>query len=697
LPLPEPALILPAVFARILALSLLIAFATACEKSSPEPVRPSAAAPPAAAPVEPQVSPEDAPAISRVASRPNERPIPSFEGRTLDGERLSISSLIGKRFLVFFFNPSVPTARDVGKAVSTIAALRRDHNFEVLGVAIGASTSLARGFAKELKLDFPIINDSSGAIARRLNLRAPVTLIGADNEGYLNFAMANFDPLNARAMVEERLFEVLRIPAPGDAEEGSLGGRPKAPDFTATWLKGGAPFEFAEVAGKPAVLIFFLHTCPHCHKALAFLKEQLAALPEAQRPELIAISAVDRGSEVTAALAEEGLDFFPVLLDPGQKIQREYGVFGGFPDLLLINKEREIVHRVQGWHEGRDPALTRMLLAQIAGARVPMLLNPKGYTGSDVCTVCHTLEHDTWQFTKHATAFDTLVTHSADRDPECVSCHVVGFEKPGGFSMAERPAHLENVGCESCHGRGGPHLTPDFVKAGNYAPVCETCHNKEHSLGFDYEDFRPAISHVGIAGLSNHERAELVSGRARPGTLLPTSADFVGSDACQSCHAGEFETWSKSRHASAGQTIDSAQKGDNQDCLACHTTGFDMPGGFAKGSHIEIGGDLSRVGCESCHGPGGDHVEEGSAKLGSILSLGDKCDSCVIMKVCGSCHDPVNDPGFEFDVESHIDRQRHGTIEAGTGKKLEAQTHALPGHGGATLGSLRSSAIAPQS
>jgi hypothetical protein len=55
------------------------------------------------------------------------------------------------------------------------------------------------------------------------------------------------------------------------------------------------------------------------------------------------------------------------------------------------------------------------------------------------------------------------------------------------------------------------------------------------------------------------------------------------------------------------------------------------------------------------------------AKLGSILSLGDKCDSCVILQICGSCHDDANDPGFEFEVQEKIDRQRHGTIEAGTG------------------------------
>ncbi len=75
--------------------------------------------------------------------------------------------------------------------------------------------------------------------------------------------------------------------------------------------------------------------------------------------------------------------------------------------------------------------------------------------------------------------------------------------------------------------------------------------------------------------------------------------------------------------------------------------------------------------CESCHGPGSEHVAEGSTKLGSIVSLGDKCDSCVILQICGCCHDDANDPGFEFEVLDKIEAQRHGTIEAGTGEPLQ--------------------------
>jgi hypothetical protein len=84
---------------------------------------------------------------------------------------------------------------------------------------------------------------------------------------------------------------------------------------------------------------------------------------------------------------------------------------------------------------------------------------------------------------------------------------------------------------------------------------------------------------------------------------------------------------------------------------------------------------LAGVGCESCHGPGGDHVGEGARRQGTIVKLSDKCGSCVILQVCGSCHDDANDPGFEFEVKAKIIHQRHGKEPLDFEKKAEA---ALP-------------------
>jgi peroxiredoxin len=614
-------------------------------------------------------APPSTPDEPRLAAKRQERPLPAFEGYTLEGERLSVSSLVGKRLLLFFFNPEVEEARPVAGAVGALAAIRDRYNFEIAGVAVGSNGDRARRFASDHGLDFPIIDDSSGRITSRLRLSSPVLLIGADPEGYMSFVSGSFptDAPDAAHRIEQELRAQMRIPTENADADGNLLDRPQAPVFSTPLMDGG-DFHLAEHRGKPIILVFFLHTCPHCHHALGFLKEVLPKIPEDKRPLLYGISVVDRPATVRSAMREAGLDYFPILRDPGEKLRSLYGAYSGVPDLIFIDAEGGIAFRTYGWRE-RDEALVRMTTHKLAGDKIPMLLARSGYTGNDVCGVCHELEARSWQYTSHASAYDTLVTHGVARDGECVSCHVVGFGQTGGFDMNAPLPHLEDVGCESCHGRGGPHLSPDFVRGGDYASVCETCHNAKHSLGFEYATFRPNISHTAIAALPAAERAAL-SGGGKPRDVLPTLADHVGSDACQSCHASEYTTWAASPHAHSIASLEAQGKAGDADCQPCHTTALGKTGGFPAGAPPADHADLARVGCESCHGPGGDHVAEGASKRGSIVSLGDKCDSCVILQICGSCHDHANDKDFEFSVQEHIDRQRHGTIEAGTGKPL---------------------------
>ncbi len=58
-------------------------------------------------------------------------------------------------------------------------------------------------------------------------------------------------------------------------------------------------------------------------------------------------------------------------------------------------------------------------------------------------------------------------------------------------------------------------------------------------------------------------------------------------------------------------------------------------------------------------------MAEGAERRGTILALTDKCDSCVIMQICGSCHDEANDPGFEFELLDKIEAIRHGFRDRG--------------------------------
>ena len=605
-----------------------------------------------------------------LARSANERPLPGFDGLSLDNQSVSISDYIGKRLLLVFFNPEVTEARPVVEAVQAISGLRTSHNFEVVGVSVGSTRSKSRVFRDEHHLDFPIIDDSLGRITQRLGLQTSVTIVAADAEGYMFWCVSHFDPKKSdeAGRVEDEIRKALRLPEQSKKAL-AFGVRQRAPLFEGIRLDGGEPFRLQDHEGRPVVLIFFLHTCPHCHHALQFLVPQIEKIPADKRPALVAVSIQDRPRAVRDILKQLEIETQHVLLDPERKLQNLFQLRAGVPDIFFLDKQRRIVHRIQGWRDKRDPALARMTIAKISGTKIPYLLNPKGYTGSDVCGVCHELELESWHYTKHASAYDTLVTHAAERNPECIGCHVVGYDAPGGYSIEDAPPHLEDVSCESCHGRGGPHLSKSFVQAGNYEAVCTACHNPTHSLGFDYPSFRKNISHTQIAAMTPTEREAL--GGTRPGNLMPTGADYVGSEACSGCHPGEFATWEASAHARSLASLEKNDQSGDAACQKCHTTAFGLPGGFAKGAAPSAHADLARVGCESCHGPGEAHIGEQAKKIGTIISLGDKCDSCVILQICGGCHDDANDPGFAFEVVEKIESQRHGTTEAGTGRPLE--------------------------
>jgi peroxiredoxin len=660
--------------ASVLALVVALLVTISCGSESEAPVEAAPAdASSAAVPAK-----ADGDGHDHAAERPRGRPLPAFNGTTLEGRRISVSDLLGKRLLIYFFNPTVRDAQSVTEAVRAISGQRGDFNFEILGVATGADSNDARSFVASQGLDFPVIDDSTARLAVRFRLREPLALLGVDAEGYVLFGLTGLEGNAGARAVETNLRRALRLPEPDDGGPS----RPTAPDFAGKILDSDETFELSAHRGEGVVLIFFLHTCPHCHLALKSIRESLAALPEDKRPTLVGIEITGRTYAVREALKELDLDFFPVLFDDDGAIAGSYGVFGGVPDIFLIDAEGRISDHMDGWLEDQYPPLMRMRLARLGGAPVPMLLNSKGYSGSEVCGVCHESEHETWNFTSHAGAFDTLVKHGEDSNAECISCHVVGHGESGGFRNPTETPTLEDVGCEACHGRGGPHLSPDFVPAGgSYEKTCTGCHDAKHSLGFDYAVFRPRISHAenaALAALPHEEKQRILAERGRPGgTLLPANAAHVGSDACQSCHAAEYQTWLASPHSHAVETLAKQGKQTDEACLTCHTTGFGKPGGFPSSTPAGSDPDLGRVGCESCHGPGGDHVQESAAKFGTILSLGDKCDSCVILQICGSCHDDANDPGFEFEVQDKIDLQRHGTTEAGTGKAKDASSAGL--------------------
>lgn len=122
------------------------------------------------------------------------------------------------------------------------------------------------------------------------------------------------------------------------------------------------------------------------------------------------------------------------------------------------------------------------------------------YVGEEVCQTCHAAEHKTWAASDHAMAYDDLEAVGKSYDPECIQCHVVGFDQPGGFVDMSLTDHLLGVQCESCHGAGRAH-----VEAAGKQPlansdwetpqICGQCHTQPHSPEFTVDKYWPKIRH----------------------------------------------------------------------------------------------------------------------------------------------------------------------------------------------------------
>ncbi len=115
-------------------------------------------------------------------------------------------------------------------------------------------------------------------------------------------------------------------------------------------------------------------------------------------------------------------------------------------------------------------------------------------------------------------------------------------------------------------------------------------------------------------------------------------AGFVGSGACAGCHAAPANVWQGSKHALAYQTLETAGKNNHLDCVGCHVTGWQKPGGVCRIDQTE---GRAAVGCESCHGPGSLHLAAPSK--GTITRA-------VTAATCTGCHDRENAPHFNFET-----------------------------------------------
>lgn len=140
---------------------------------------------------------------------------------------------------------------------------------------------------------------------------------------------------------------------------------------------------------------------------------------------------------------------------------------------------------------------------------------------------------------------------------------------------------------------------------------------------------------LGFAGCSDD------SGPTLPPPAAARAA-YVGAEVCKDCHGNLHAQWSQTAHAKkALATLERIGQNNNAVCLRCHTTGFGVrneAGDLVGYVNQEQTPHLANVQCESCHGPGGEHVARPSA---------DNIQKSLDAEVCGTCHNDPHHPTIE--------------------------------------------------
>ena len=173
----------------------------------------------------------------------------------------------------------------------------------------------------------------------------------------------------------------------------------------------------------------------------------------------------------------------------------------------------------------------------LSGLEISPVAHPSGqtYVGSEACGDCHTTAFDIWQHGvdgaggPHFGATDSLVNPGERTwvqrhfDPECLSCHVTGwnpqryFPYEGGFVALESSSVLHGNGCENCHGPGSKHVAAEngdldvsedellaiqkSMQVKLEATQCMECHDLDNSPDFHvdgaFEKYWARIVHEG--------------------------------------------------------------------------------------------------------------------------------------------------------------------------------------------------------
>jgi len=245
------------------------------------------------------------------------------------------------------------------------------------------------------------------------------------------------------------------------------------------------------------------------------------------------------------------------------------------------------------------------------------------FVGSNACQGCHNSIYTTWKASQHAKMYNDAV------DPALVI---------GDFSQSPTitsGTYAVQVTLND-NGGGGPY-TVSFL--GKTFQVMRLHGGQPTAQNADVRSPTKA-GHSQFLGKQRYQT--VIDGRyyILPVQWNPTADLDGGSQGWVSYHPGDWID-SQTGQLKSSEGPDLLQNEESR-CAGCHQVGvkpaYDAGNGVYTAEITE-----PNIGCEACHGPGGDHVASGGNT--SLITNPDELEVARRNDVCGQCHSRGNSVG----------------------------------------------------
>jgi len=121
-------------------------------------------------------------------------PAPNFTLKSMGGKNLKLSEMTGNVVLINFWASWCGPCREEMPLLNALHKKYQPLGFTVLGVNVEENVDGARGFLKNVPVDFPILLDNTNEVSKQYKVVAMPTTVVVDRDGNMRFLHEGYKP-----------------------------------------------------------------------------------------------------------------------------------------------------------------------------------------------------------------------------------------------------------------------------------------------------------------------------------------------------------------------------------------------------------------------------------------------------------------------------------------------------------------------